>query len=717
MTKLPKNKKARIFLCDLTYDTIILVSDTIPINIGFVGSYLKKQFGDKVEIVLFKYPKDVIEEIKKNPPDIIALSNYSWNSNLSEFVASIAKKFNPEVVTVQGGTNFPHESFLQKEFLIDRPSTDIYCLLEGERSCSNVVKRVIEKNFNKKDMFEKPIDGCVFIKQNTDSKDGFDFIKGEYLDRIKDLDEIPSPYLNGMLDKFFDGNLTPFIETNRGCPFTCSFCHTGADYFHKLNKFSEERVRDEIEYIGKKASNLGITNLHMADVNFGMYPQDRTTCEFLLKSKKKYKWPLEVMATTGKNSKKRVMEITNILGDMFSINMSMQSMDEQVLKNIKRANIKLDHMIEVNDHLRKKGRSTKAELILPLPGESEKTFVNGINNILNSNASSLTIYTLMMLNGTEFKNPDFRKKFGYKTKFRIVPLNFGEYNGEKVFDFEEVGIATKDMPFDKYISLRALAVLVESLHNGKPFYEFFKYARSYKIEPGSLLKIMYDNISESSSKIQSIMKNFVDETKNELWNTEQDLVSNYKIEKNYKLLKEGKVGGNLIYKYKSKNLVEAYDDWIDFFKLQIFKEVKKIKINAKNYDDLENELTEISKFCRSKLNGLLNPSVSSNSIEARFNYDIIKWIDSTDNNRHLHEFKNDHLSLSKIKFEFTEDQIKIREDIFKRYGSDINALSKIVTRISNLEGQFRKVKVDDNNFLRDIYSDVEQNFVKYALSN
>ena len=65
-------------------------------------------------------------------------------------------------------------------------------------------------------------------------------MRGKHLDRIKDLDEIPSPYLNGMLDKFFDGKLTPFIETNRGCPFTCSFCHTGNDYFHKLNKFSEK---------------------------------------------------------------------------------------------------------------------------------------------------------------------------------------------------------------------------------------------------------------------------------------------------------------------------------------------------------------------------------------------------------------------------------------------------------------------------------------------
>ena len=68
------------------------MSDTILlINIGFIGSYLKKNFGSKIDINLFKYPNDVITEIYKNPPDIISLSNYSWNSNLSEHVASIAK--------------------------------------------------------------------------------------------------------------------------------------------------------------------------------------------------------------------------------------------------------------------------------------------------------------------------------------------------------------------------------------------------------------------------------------------------------------------------------------------------------------------------------------------------------------------------------------------------------------------------------------------------
>ena len=152
----------------------------------------------------------------------------------------------------------------------------------------------------------------------------------------------------------------------------------------------------------------------MADVKFGMYPQDKQVCEWLLDSKRKYGWPLQIMATTGKNSKERVMAITSVLGDMFSVNMSMQSMDNQVLKNIKRSNIKLDHMVAINDHLKKEGRSTKAELIVPLPGETKETFIKGLNHILNTNTSSVTIYTLMMLYGTEFKNPQYRDKFKYK---------------------------------------------------------------------------------------------------------------------------------------------------------------------------------------------------------------------------------------------------------------------------------------------------------------
>ena len=142
--------KLRIYIGDITYDTIILVSDTIPINIGFVASYMKKIFEDKVEITLFKYPKEIIDAIKENPPDMIALSNYSWNSNLSEFICSIAKKYNDEVITVQGGTNFPYDEESQKKFLLERPFTDVYTYLEAEKSCSNIVQRIFDSNKNRK---------------------------------------------------------------------------------------------------------------------------------------------------------------------------------------------------------------------------------------------------------------------------------------------------------------------------------------------------------------------------------------------------------------------------------------------------------------------------------------------------------------------------------------------------------------------------------------
>ena len=74
---------------------------------------------DSIDIELFKYPNDIIDKLKKDPPDMIGLSNYSWNSNLSEFIASIAKKNNPDVITVQGGTNFPYDEYSQKKFLIN----------------------------------------------------------------------------------------------------------------------------------------------------------------------------------------------------------------------------------------------------------------------------------------------------------------------------------------------------------------------------------------------------------------------------------------------------------------------------------------------------------------------------------------------------------------------------------------------------------------------
>ncbi len=699
-------------MADLTHDTIVLVSDTIPINIGFIGAYLKKRYPGQVDLKLFKYPQALIGAMKLDPPDVLALSNYSWNSHLSEHMAGIAKKINPGVVTVMGGTNFPHRDDLQLGFMLEYPHTDIFVELEGEVSFANVIGRVLSCRGDRAEIFRAPLDGCVFVEPDSRSS-GKPFIrKGSAPGRIRELDDIPSPYLTGILDPFFDGRLTPFIETNRGCPFTCTFCHTGNAYFNKINMFSIERIQEEIDYIGVYMKRFGIKNLHLADTNFGMYDRDREICQRLLEAQKKYGWPLQIIATTGKNKKEHVIEITQILGNTFSVNMSVQSMDPQVLKNIKRDNIKLDHYLAINKALSESGRSTKGELIMGLPSETKESFVKGIRNVLEAGVTTLCTYSLMLLHGTPFQDPDYRNRFRIEGKFRIVPLNFGEYEGTHVFDYEEVGIANKDMSFEDYLWIRGLAMLVEVLHNSRPFNEFFRYATIFNVSMFDFIMRVYGRIRQAPPAVQNIFDGFFRETKGELWDTSEEMTRFYSQKKNYEALARGDIGGNVIYKYKAMSLAYAADDWADFLS-DTCLEIAKEHLSPSDFAKASDELRMLSQYVKHKLKGVLNHEGDTAPKQLECNVDIGAWLKSPLGSSLTRFITEEPIRYS---FVYTEDQIAVRKDQFTRYGTHANALSKIVTRVSNVESLFRKVVTSSGDLVESKSSRFDD-FIRYTLSN
>lgn len=703
----------RVYMCDLTHDTIILVSDTIPINIGFIASYSKKIHGKAVDIKLFKYPLTAIEAIKAAPPDVLALSNYSWNSNLSERVAGFAKQCNPNVVTVQGGTNFPHEASLQLDFLLSRPHTDIHIELEGEISFSGLIGRVLSARDGGPGVYDAPaILGCAYVAPSTRRSAKPGFVSGLKPDRIRELDDIPSPYLNGMLDHFFDGRLTPFLETNRGCPFFCTFCHTGNEYFNKINMFSIERITEEIKYIAPKVAAHGISNLHIADTNFAMFPRDKEICEILLKSQKEFGWPLQIMSTTGKNNKERVIEITKLLGDTFSVNMSVQSMDPVVLKNIKRSNIKLEHFVAVNKSLIESERSTKGEVIIGLPGETKESFFRGIQLILEAGVSDLCTYSLMLLNGTPFKDPAYRDQFKIVGKYRIVPLNYGEYAGQRVFDVEETSIATKDMSFEDYLSMRCLALMIEVLHNSRPYHELVRYVSCYGVTLFDFIVRVQGELAQAPKPVHDVIAGFLNETRSELWDTEEELVAYYRRDENYAKLMRGEVGGNIIYKYKAMSLAFCGEAWVDFI-AQNCKEIVAERIaDAKELSKAFQEIDFLSQFIKNKLAGLLNVDgdLSPRSMECP--YDILGWR-KTPWGRPLSAFAYERPVT--VDFEYDNDQLAARADQFKRYGTHVNALSKIITRVGNVESLYRKVQVRGAD-AETAGRDVDQ-FIRYTQSN
>jgi hypothetical protein len=332
---------------------------------------------------------------------------------------------------------------------------------------------------------------------------------------------------------------------------------------------------------------------------------------------------------------------------MFSVNMSAQSMDENVLSNIKRANISLDAYKDINQHLRESGRSTKAELIMLLPGETKETFINGISEIIDSGIASLTIYTLMLLHGTEFKDPEYRKEFGYKGKFRLVPLDYGEYDSKKIFDYEEVAIQTNTTSFKEYLDLRGIALFIESLINGRPFDELFSYAEQFGITRTKVIHNLQENIQKAPNKVKDFYQKFIAETDSELWDSEEELIAHYNEEKNYLRLKSGQVGGNLIYKYKSSNLLLAISEWIEFIEKQVFQLVDNQIGFYIESRELKKQLSNISKFCNAKLEGLFDLKDIQDNVTHTFDYDIIKWIDNADDSNLL-DFRLD----DKIEYTF-----------------------------------------------------------------
>ena len=129
-----------------------------------------------------------------------------------------------------GGPNYPDTEKEQVSWLKEHPLIDFYVYRDGELPFSNLVGNLLQEN-DLDNIKKKKLLSCHSI---VDGKPFF----GELAERPKDLSVIPSPYTNGFMDKFFDQKFVPMIQTNRGCPFSCTFCTEGNRYYSKVSKLS-----------------------------------------------------------------------------------------------------------------------------------------------------------------------------------------------------------------------------------------------------------------------------------------------------------------------------------------------------------------------------------------------------------------------------------------------------------------------------------------------
>ena len=174
------------------------------------------------------------------------------------------------------------------------------------------------------------------------------------------LDQIPSPYLAGFFDKFFQNGELPLIETNRGCPFSCTFCQQGEGYYAKVIHFGIDRIREELTYIAEKISdeNVEIYGMEIADPNFGMYRRDKEICEILRGIQDNFGYPKSIGCSTGKNRADVIIENVGVL-------------------------------------------ETGSLILRSLPLETKQTHMDGVFELINLGVTEFSCLQTIVLKGTE----------------------------------------------------------------------------------------------------------------------------------------------------------------------------------------------------------------------------------------------------------------------------------------------------------------------------
>jgi radical SAM superfamily enzyme YgiQ (UPF0313 family) len=478
----------KIMLLDLVHNTIGMHIKTVPLGCGLIATYLKKNIDYPLDIKLFKEPLRVLETLKEWIPDVVGLAQYCWNSELNLYVAKRIKEINPNCIIIAGGPNLlPEESYI----------IDFFLFYDGEIH----FKEIIEKIISGEPLFRKITTPFFPL-------------------HIPNLDVFGSVYETGIFDEFLEHGYHPFVQTHRGCPFSCIFCHTSDPYYSEILFQSPEIFRRDLEYIAKKCSDK---TLYVANTNMSLFEQDFEIAKIIKETQEKYNFPLEININTGKNTK-NLLRMISFLPEI-QASLPLQTLTPKVLKNIKRKNISL----EVFTDFQKKVKLTSTELIIGLPGETKETFIETLRKVVNTGVRDMAIYTLMLLKNTPLEH--LLEEYEYVVKHRIVPMQFSEIDGTKIFDTEEVLVANKDMSFDDYLELRGLAFTVQCHYCTR--------------EPTS-----FDEVLKVHSRIKEteLFKAFMRETEEELFDSREELILFY--EEHYQDLLDGKRGLNLMSKYR-----------------------------------------------------------------------------------------------------------------------------------------------------------------------
>lgn len=441
----------------------------LPYSVGILWSYsLTNDFiKNNLELDRLVYKRESIKElaIKLAKNDIVAFSTYVWNRNYNFTLAQKIKEINPNVFIVFGGPEPPITN--PNIFLDIIPFCDVVVRGEGEYIFTSLLEKYIKNE-------DYSNDSGLLINLNGECKNTG---AGE---RINELDSVPSPYLSGVFDKILplEKEWNAVIETNRGCPYKCTFCDWGSLTYSKVKKFNLTRVFHEIQWMSENK----IGYMDVADANFGIFiERDNMIVDKLIEVQTNNGYPYRTGWSWAKNQQSEVVGIAKKLIKSGHFNngltISLQSMDENTLKTIKRSNMGINKINEIFAECRKDGVPLNVELILGLPGESLQSWENTMYGVFEvGQHDSVEVWQAQILENAEM---NLSQRDLYNIKGQKVLDYFPNGLDNEAPEFSEIVTSTSTMNLDEMVEGYKLSWFLITWHTGGFSQYVSRFLRKY----------------------------------------------------------------------------------------------------------------------------------------------------------------------------------------------------------------------------------------------
>ena len=450
-----------------------------PYSIGRLVTYVKTNKNINSQ---FKFDRTFIFRDQLNnyveqsyDSDILLCSCYVWNWEVTKQLAKKVKATNPNCLIIFGGPQVPNRT---ENFFEENPFVDIIVHGEGEIVLENILTAYIkDKDFSK-------INGIEMKDYRTPPNP-----------RIKDVNILPSPYLTNLIldlvEQKTDIKYIAAWETNRGCPYPCTFCDWGSLTNSNVTNWSEEQLLKEIDWFAQNH----ITYIDCCDANFGIFQErDYRIASKLKEVALKTGYPEKFRAAWAKFASEKIIPIAKQLQEgkvLKAVSLALQSLDEETLEIVKRANIKFDNFSELTETFRKNKIPTYTELIMGLPGETLESWKKGLEILASgSQVGSIYIYNCGVFVNAPMNEPTYMKFHNIKTIRSPIFLAHSSIHDRGIPEFEYITISSKSFSTDDLKEIYLFSWLFQTFHS----LGIFEYITKYYHDEKKLLYVKFYEI-------------------------------------------------------------------------------------------------------------------------------------------------------------------------------------------------------------------------------